>query len=353
MANKLKIYMCSGVGAPKDAYKLWLDDTNTTTNTQAVNRLLITINALNVDIDYRDLTKKEYIEHYNQIDVYVIALQFAKKYAGDNDAMERAGRIIQKYINDGKFSSQAVEDDARAANLDMLYNAISSDFTDGKDSKASGEFIAWWMASIIPYNHVGLTRDQITKSREFMHAQGVGAPQKDYGDITQYIYDSGQYFLYLFIPTEQAQKLPLFIREKIKIQRKTYDYVKETFVALYGTEQELQTLIRTNIIEHFKHTPEEAIAKLLKSKGISGAEPISWTIEAVIMLVSLILSIVMSVLQVVLQYCATVEAARYAVPENIEDGCPEGDDWKTTVDGSKLIKFGVIAAIVLLILKRK
>lgn len=351
MANKLKIYMCSGVGSPQDTYRLWLDGTNTATNTQAVNMLLVRINSLLVDLDYLPLSKAEQLQHYNDLDLYVIALQMAKQYAGQDAMLMRAGRVLQQFISDGKFNYQDITDSGRGDHLDSLHAAVNSAVSRGEGGQNDGEFIEWWNKAVIPYNRQGFTPQQQAQTKQFVatHAvSGVGDINHPYGDITDYIYNSGEYFLYLFIPTTQAAKLPLFLQEKIKKQREVYDYVKKVFTSLYGTEDTLQELIRTNIKAQFKQEPEKVVSKLIATRGIG-----DFGVGEIIAIITLVISVVISVLEIVLNYCAQVTVAKYAIPENIEDGIAGADDWGDQNSGNKkkLLKVAAIIGVIYLILK--
>ena len=61
MRDGLKIYACTGfgVGTAPEQFNYWLDNTETITNTKAVNSLLAEINFLSAKLCYsQDLTNK-------------------------------------------------------------------------------------------------------------------------------------------------------------------------------------------------------------------------------------------------------------------------------------------------------
>lgn len=348
--SKLKIYMCSGVGAVADEYRYWLDGTSTVTNTRAVNSLLARINELCSELDFLPLTESEQLEHYNSIDLLVIALQFAKKYSGDNDKLARAGRLLQQCVNDGAFDYNSTQDGERSAHLDAIFNAVSADFDNGKDSPASGSFVKWWMAVIVPNNKQGLSPSQIAAAKQwFADNNRVGDSlsqyKKLYGDIGEYIYNSADYFLYLYFPASDIPRLPYFIRTKIKKQRELYDYVQKVFTAFYGSEDDLQRIIRTRIIADTKQEPEEAVKQLLQTRGIG-----SLSVGAILAILSAIAAIVVPIVQALINFAKEVLVAKYAVPANIEDGCPEATDWPEEKK-SNMLKYGIIAAVLFLIFK--
>lgn len=348
--SKLKIYMCSGVGAAVDEYRYWLDGTSTVTNTKAVNSLLARINELCVELDFLPLSREEQIQHYNSIDLLVIGLQFAREYANNSDQLARAGRLLQKYINDGKFSYNNTQDSERSAHLDSVWAAISSAFSSGQDSRTTGQFSKWWMEAIVANNRQGLSQSQIAAAKQFFAKKsGVGDSldqyKEKYGDIGEYIYNSADYFLYLYIPEEAVKQLPYYLQNKIKKQREMYDYVRKVFTSFYGSEDDLQRVIRTRIIADTKQEPEQAVLKLLKTRGIG-----DFGVGEIIALITLIASIVIPIILQLIKFAQEVLVAKYAVPENIEEGCPEETDWPAEKK-NKLLKFGIIAAVLYYIIK--
>ena len=73
MANKLKIYACSGIGNENVRYTYWLDNTKTVSNTMAVNTLLALINRNNIEIlRLVTMTNEQKLANLNDIDVYVL-----------------------------------------------------------------------------------------------------------------------------------------------------------------------------------------------------------------------------------------------------------------------------------------
>lgn len=351
--SKLKIYMCSGVGDARGEYQYWLDGTSTASNTKAVNSLLARINELCTELDYLPLSKEEQLAHYNEIDLLVVALQFARRCQGDDTALARAGHILQHAIHEKKFDFDDTTDSARADHLDAVFHFVDSAFSAGKDYESDGIFAKWWEQVIVPANRQGLTPEEIAASKRFFEKQSIGDTADDYkeryGDIGVYLYKSADYFLYLYIPEEKVAKLPYFLRTKVRKQREVYNYVRSVFLALYSeSEDDLQRVIRTRIIAEMHQTPEEAVGKLLRSRGIG-----DFGIAEIIALITAIASIVVPLITALLQYAQTVLQAKYAVPENIDDGCPEGEDWKETTTASPMLKYGLLALLVVLVLKNR
>ena len=352
--SKLKIYMCSGIGDTREEYAYWLDDTNTATNTCAVNSLLARINELCVELDYLELTPEEQLERYNMIDLLVIALQLAKRCKKDDAELERAGKILQQFINDGKFNSKSREDSERGSNLDRLFSSVMSALDSGSDPKVDGDFLVWWMESILPNNRCGLTPEQQEKSKEFLKEERVGDSldqyKKQYGDIGEYLYNASDYFLYLYIPEDKAKKLPYFLRKKIQKQQEVYNYVARNFKALYGNNQEdLERIIRTRIIAQTGKTPEAITNYLTSTRGIG---VMGW--DDILYIVIAAVAVTIALLQVIFEFCQNVIAIKYAEPQNIDDGLPElYKDWNQSSDNTKIWKFGIVAAVLYYIFKKK
>ena len=76
MANRLKIYACSGIGQTEQGtWNYWLDNTETVNNTQAVNTLLALINRNYIEVTrLRGMSDADKIANLNDIDVYVLCL---------------------------------------------------------------------------------------------------------------------------------------------------------------------------------------------------------------------------------------------------------------------------------------
>lgn len=348
--SKLKIYMCSGVGDTRDSYAYWLDDTKTVSNTRAVNSLLARINELCAELDYMRMSQADQIRHFNDIDILVIALQFAKKYTGDNESLKRAGFIIQDFINEGKFSLQSTNDTERGDHLDSVYAAVCDTLARGATPKVSGDFVKWWLSFVIPNNRQGLTpTEQSRLESALKNPKGVGDSEAEfkrlYGDIGVYLYNASDYFLYTWIPADKVKRLPYFLRKKVDKQREVYRYVLQVFEALYGGEEDMRRILRTRIIAQCGHTPEDVVDVLLGSRGIG-----DFGISEIIMIIIIAVAATLAILSAIIQAVQNVLIAKYAVPENIEDGCPEETDWPAERK-SNLIKIGAIGLLLYFLFK--
>lgn len=352
--SKLKIYCCSGVGQSGTAsvsFTYWLDGTRTVSNTTAVNSLLARINSINTELQYLELSEEDIIIRANAIDIYVIALKFAEKYSGNDIELSRAGRLIQKCINEGGFDFQSIDDGLRGDHLDSLYDNLNSAANSGKDSTETGEFYTWWMENIIPNNRVALSKEQQERSEQFFQQlSGVGATGK-YGDLSEYIDQAGSYFLYTYFSPSVLSKLPYYIRKKAAKQKEVWEYLVKSFVPLYGSQQDLEMLARADVIRRYKDTPENIVKKLAGTKGVGIAT------EVILAIISAVVAVLTTIISVVMQYAGQAIQAKYAVPEDVDSAVPSDDDWekagKVKKDNSGILKLGIIAAALFLIIKKK
>lgn len=359
MNNGLKIYVCSGVGSVDiNSYKYWTAGTKDYENSPAINSLLSQINAANVDATYLDLTQEEKIDCYNKIDFLTVCLVLAQSKL----ANEQKASVLQKMYDDGAFDFASFNDSQREEHLNSL---IEQALSDDKMYAKSGDIYKWFTTDIAQHNDVLFSPEQQKKIAAAINSiSGVGAT--DFGSLTEYIEQAGQYFLYRFIPENKRSGLSGTIKNRIKKQDEFYQYVLNNFVPAYGTQADLDRLIRTNIISNYKTTPEKAVEALLKGEGVGVVT------EATILAAKLaaeIIGIVLSALATLATIAATIiyackeviaakATAKYAVPENIESGCPAASDWPGAEEyaknnsGNSWIKYGLIGALLLLILKK-
>jgi len=316
MSNRLKIYACSGIGETNRA-KTWIsEDTNAATNTQGMNAILAIINSLAVDLRYpENLTEKEIIAAYNALDLYSVCFYYARLYREATETLATVGNCIQKYIADGGFNSKSTRSEWHDQLVDSIIDDIDAMVASGDIQEQTGEFAEWWKKTVVDGNVVGLQQDG-----------KIGATIKeDYGDLNKYLYDGGMYFLYLYIAEEKRSSLPYKIRRKIRKQQEVYDYCKKCFCAenggIYGSESDMQRIIRDGIKEDFKgQTPEEVLDQLLNKERV-GLDPV--VIAAII---SAVVTIIITLLGLIINYASAVAVAKYAVPDDPESGCPDGDD---------------------------
>ena len=134
--------------------------------------------------------------------------------------------------------------------IDKIIDDIDSMLLNEEEIEPDGNFLTWWRENVVSKNVVGLSED------------GVG--KTDYGDLNEYLYNAGTYFLYLYIPEDKIKKLPYHIRKKIRKQSEVYDYCKKCFCpeygGIYGSEEDLQRIIYDGIRKDFAgKTPDDVI----------------------------------------------------------------------------------------------
>lgn len=160
-----------------------------------------------------------------------------------------------------------------------------------------------------------------------------------------------EYFLYIFIPESDLAKYNVTIYRKRQGQLKTYEYVRELFVGHdYGTESELQSIIRNGIETTFGVSVETLLDEIRTGKR----ESIGLAVEVIVAIISAVVSIVLAVISGVIQYAQSVKVAKYTAPtyQELEDSAPAATDFtqKTkqkgliwaTVAGLGLILIGTL-----------
>lgn len=379
MADKLKIYACSGIGDAEQQRgyaTFWTDGTDPIANTQAVNRLLAMINVRYAEYKHlHKLSVAQRIALLNDIDLLTVCLEAAKRFKDDNEKLRNAGLIIGAMQAAGDFDYDEQNEEKRSQHLETLIDKAVSDFesTVGLE-EADPEFAAWWDAEIMPYNKVGLSEQaqDATKKALRKAAKGVGKADeawKENEDISQYLTNAGEYFLYLYFTENELNSLPKKFKQKRKYQEGIYNYCKAYFVPVYGTEADMQDIIYTGILQQFNDTPENICKTIAKSKQ----EPVgSITVAAVLgaaEIVAIITAAISAVVAIVKLICDTIyksNVAKYAALNEaaVENGVPDPEDFdgldintNTSISTSgngikKYLPYILGGAVLLAILKR-
>ena len=343
--DKLKIYACSGLGdtATKDAYKWWSDDTNTITNTQAINALLVKINLLRAQILHLQQSHEERTEALNALMLYAVCLYFVRQYDSNYKSLERIGKAIGTVYEEGAFANASLNLD----NAEEIYNQIIarvSEVAETGTTTPSATFEEWWQKHIVKHNQYGLNKTERERLQAAVKTvQGIGKADdswKEDKDISEYLTNASEYFLYLYFTDKQLRKLPKVFSKKAAEQGVTYDYCKDVFVGVYGTEEDMQDVIRTGIIGYFNHTPEEVCDKIAKGEKVEPANGIGlvWTVADIIAVITAVLSFIGGLITLLVQYAAKVKEAEYAAIDQaaIDASCPAPEDYEgLSLDGLK------------------
>ena len=340
MSEKLNIYACSGIGiGATNRAKEWIaEGTTAGGNTQAMNSMLSYVNLLATELRHPDIwTKEEYLDKLNEFDLACVCFYYAKLFRNDTEKLAKAGKCIAEYKRQDGFNSDNNEVEWHEQHVDKIIDDIDTMLlSEDKEIDPEVEFVDWWQKEVVEKNVVGLSEEKI------------GATVKeDYGDLNKYLYDGGTYFLYLYIPEKKRALLPYRIRRKIRKQQEVYDYCKKCFCpeygGIYGSEADMQRVIRAGIMEDFKEKPESVIQAILNKEGI-GIEPV--VLAAII---SAVASAIIALLGLIINYASAVAVAKYAVPEDPESGMAEGDDFMGVhnTDWSKWLLIGGVGLLIL------
>lgn len=361
--NKLRIYACSGIGAVTDGYNYWLDNTETVSNTQAVNGLLAKINLAYTEAMYLQLREEEVAERLDLIDRYSVCLYFAQKYADNSEALAIAGRVVGSMLEAGDFISNSLDNEERDRNLDALI-AKAEGLMENDAIAAGSEFMAWWRENVLDKNVVGLSDEQQQAVRETLQKGSVNGWEDD-ADLSQYLNEAGNYFAYTYFTKSQLSKLPYVFTRKKNVQLATYEKCKLGFVGVYGSEEDMRNIIRAGAMRQLGDTPENfcnGIYNVFMSNGSVGFEPISWTAKAVVDLVLGLVTALISLIGLILTCVANIKAAEI---KQVDIAAAQGatpnesdypDDWKKKLKGaddSGMLWIGLAAVAAIFLLGRK
>lgn len=353
MKDGLKIYACSGfagVGSKPEEFDYWRDNTNTSTNTCAVNSLLADINLLFTKLQYEEMSEEDIITSLNLIDLYATTLQFACAYHGAE--LRRAGAIIGSMVDDGMFNFDSWDNNERDANLDSLISYAQNIFMAGEKVTANNDYTTWFEKNIIALDYQGLTAEQQEQARlfaqEYAAKGGVGATDKKDFDPASFLYDAGEYYLYLYMSAKSARRVGGAVSSKRSKEQEVYDYVHKVYDPIYGSAEKVDSIIYSGIIKHFGHTPQYVINKLSNNnygtKGIG-----DFGVSEIIAIVTAVISAVVAITEAILNYCAKVAEAKYAVPVDANLGTPglgekDLDEWENQQNNKTYLKYGIAAA---------
>lgn len=356
MADKLKIYACSGVGdvqtqaenSIKDV-TYWTDNTNTASNTQAVNTLLNLINSNFTEIEFLDgLTRQEKIERFNDIDLWTVAINAAEMFKNDPAALHHAGEVIGMMIDQGDFSLDSLNTQERDEHLDQLLNEADGYYASKLDiSTPNVNFMAFWKEYVEDRNKVGLSEKQQQLVAEALRSiDGIGVVDeswKENPELAKYLIKGSEAFIYMYFTPEQLEQLPTIFYKRRQKQIKIYNYCKTYFVGVYGSEAEMNEIIRNGIIQYFHHTPEEVCAKIIDGDiKVNGVEPISWTVEAIIAIVTAVISAVVTIVKAICDAIARAKEAKYGAvtQSDINAAVPNASDFDDIEGGGLDVSTG-------------
>lgn len=368
MAERLKIYACSGIGeTDKMPIGYWLDDTDTISNTQAVNTLLAKINTARIMANrLLTISREEKVALYNEIDWMLVALDAAKRFKDDNEKLYHAGEVISAMAYDGAFESDSMNISERESRTEELIKQANEMYGDDAIKSNDPEFMAWWKNTIVARNKVGLNSGQQQNSRKALKKaaekiKGIGAADeswKENNDLAEYLLKGSEYFLYTYFTDAQLAKLPGVFKIKRQRQLRTYNYCKSMFVDIYGSEEDMQDIIAAGITDYFSTTPEQVCEDIASGKRkVSG---IGIATEIIVALISAAVTIVTAVISAICAMVAQTNVAKYGAMDRqvVESSVPNPEDYDgLNFDGgtgksSSWLPVAAIAAGLLLLLKK-
>lgn len=376
MSNKLKIYACSGIGNAEYSntpIAYWTDNTNTISNTQSINTLLARINLLNISMSrLQGVTPEEKIGCLNEIDMLCVCLDAAKRFKDDNEGLEYAGGVIYKMMSDDMFAFDSLNTDARDTHLDELIAYANEQYNDRTPiANINPEFMQWWNETVVSRNKVGLNFGQQQNARKALKKavetiKGIGVVDwSQYGDpewlnnadLAEMLTKGAEYFLYTYFTQAQLNKLPYIFKLKQKQQMRTYNYCKSMFVDIYGSEEEMQLIIRAGIVDVMGEEPEDICDGIASGKTKS----IGIATEALVTIITAVIAAVVSIITAICNCIKETNMAKYGAldKEVIQESVPNADDFEgIEFDGtsgsssSKLLTIAAIGAGLLLLLKK-
>ena len=392
MSGKLKIYACSGIGSV-DAQKrvgYWLDGTNTLSNTQAVNTLLARINEKYIAATRLiGISNSDKIALLNDVDLLQVALEAAKRFKGSDEQLRHAGEVICEMWKNGAFKCDTLDARKREDHLDELLGKFDEAVADTTQvQNLDKDFMDWWQETVVARDKCGLNfgqeqaaRKVLKKATEEIKEQIKGIGKVDWKqyqngdwlenpDLAKYLTDGSTYFLYIYFTDEQAKKLPTVFQKKRLGQKKVYNYCKALFITNYGSEQDMQRIIRAGIMDELQVTPEQYCEEVLTGKRnpnavgfLFGAATAAAGFKMLIELLAVIATLVVGIVSAICSMVAQTNVAKYAAIDRqaVSTNVPDASDYDGLDIGggsnilsggnNSLITIAIIAAGALLLLR--
>lgn len=341
MSEKLKIYACSGIGetdSQEQPIRFWTDGTNTISNTQAVNGLLAKINLAHIQATKQQgLSDGDRIGLLCDVDLFSVALEAAKHYATDNEGLHRAGEVISHMIQVGAFDYREMDSEARENHLEELIDKFYAIHNDGEPlSNVDPDFMDWWKINIEQRNKVGLNFGQQQNIRKALKnaVSGIGEIDphwKDNEDLSNYLLNGATYFLYTYFTDAQLAKLPAAFKVKRKGQLRIYNYCKALFVDQYGSEEDMQSIIRGGIIAELRGEPEQVCADMLakQTKGTGSiTTAIVITVKELIQIITIVATVLIAIVYAICDCVYKTNAKKYGAIDQaiVQDSAPSDEE---------------------------
>ena len=337
----MKIYACTGIGdvQSKQEWNYWTDNTETVNNTQAVNTLLALINRNYIEVTrLLNITPAEKIANLNDIDVYVVCLDAARRFAEKPELLKRAGYVIAGMMEKGEFDCDSLDNTERDAHLDQLLAKAETGYADEATPEVKSDFVTWYQQTVIDRNRIVIP----AKEREEIQAvlkksaakiQGIGELDwRNNAELSKYLLKGSEYFLYTYFTDAQLNRLTAkqrrpFIVKREK-QRKTYNYCKSLFVDVYGSENEMREIIRAGIINYFTVTPENVCEDIVSGKRkVDGVGQL--ITEAIASIIVAAITAVATIIVAICEAVAKKNESKYGAIDKaaVESSIPDASDF--------------------------
>lgn len=334
MSDKMKIYACSGIGNSTDdakkpfGYEYWLPEGySELDNTQAANSLLVKINLCRSQLFNLDgLTDEQKEELINSIIFYSLCLSFVCEYSGNIDQLEKVGNAIGVLVAQGVFADPNITLESGNERIAGLIVSVNDIMDNGSDIAPNEEFLNWWVQDVLAYEKFGLDAEKRNMVRKAIakSAKSIsGTTWKDDNNLSPYLNDASEYFLYAYLTDAQANKLPRIFRTKRKKQQKLYNDCKTLFIrANYGKEEDMKNIIRSGIVGYFKAQPEKVCEMIVANggriKGVNGNGIGVLSEAAIVSIIGSVLTFIVGVISAICQMVTESKVAEYK-PVNIEN----------------------------------
>lgn len=334
MADKLKIYACSGIGDVNtdETYNYWTDNTDTLNNTRAVNSLLISINGAWIRASrFTGLTEAQRIDYLNEVDLYVVCLKAAQQFAQQPEMLHHAGVVIGAMLHDGLFAFDTTNSKQRDAHLDELLATAQTAYYSNEQYVSYPEWVDWWKKNVEDLNKDTFNKDQKSVIRETI--AGIGDAETD--NALKMLYDAGTYYLCTYFTKAQLNKLPgknrAIIEKRVQYQKQVYNYNLSYCVKVCGSAAKVREICTQRVEARFGKPVNEIIDDMVKNGGkVSGVGVLS---EAAV--TTIICAIITGIIQIVLaliakaaSQAATTSSGTYQRPtaQVVRDGQLQNGD---------------------------
>lgn len=302
MSERLKIYACSGIGDvdTEETYNYWTDNTDTLNNTRAVNSLLIAINGAWIRASrFEGLTDAQRIEYLNLIDLYVVCLEAAKRYAEQPEMLHRAGVVIGAMAHDGLFVYDSTNSKKRDAHLDKLIETLNTGIHSDTEYVTEPDWMNWWKENIEDLNEATFSETEKNKIREAV--SGIGDTNIP-TDPMKMLYEAGTYYIYTYFTQAQLNKLPgknrAIVEKKAKYQKQVYNYNLSYCVRVCGSAAKVREVCTQRIEERFGKPINKVIDDMVANGGkIEGVGAISAAVATILTaIISAVVTIVIALI---------------------------------------------------------